>query len=380
MPHTASTLFVIEDNPTQSETLIDILEADGLHPIVCMSGKEALAACDRQVAYVAILDLRLPDMDGLDLLQRLKGRIPEIKVIINTAYASLESAIEAVNLGAFAYVQKMGDVDELLAHVHRAFHEHLAMYSERLEHEVSARTCELSRANSALREEIAAHKQAEEQLQAALQQKIMLLNEVQHRTRNNMTVISALLGFQSKYAEDERIQAILNTIQARIDAMSMIHAKLHHENLMDVDIAEYIGELAELIEHKCAFAHPASLKRITVSRDVEPYTLIIDNALSFGLMLHEILSNAVTHGFPNERSGEIRISFHITPQGERELRVHDTGVGLPDGFDFTQSHTLGFSLIEMMARSLRGTVAIYRHAPGTEVVVRFNEPQYRRRF
>ncbi|GAK51859.1 signal transduction histidine kinase [Candidatus Moduliflexus flocculans] len=372
----ASTLFVIEDNPTQSETLMDILEAEGLHPIACFSGKEALVVCERQTAYVAILDLRLPDMDGLEVLQHLKKQIPEIKVIINTAYASLESAIEAVNRGAFAYVQKMGDVDELLAHVHRAFHEHLATYSERLEREVSIRTIELSQANMALRKEILAHKQAEEQLHATLQQKTFLLSEVQHRTRNNLTVISALLGFQANYAGDPHTQAMLTAVQARLDAMALLHAKLHREDLMTVNVPEYVTELAEMLVHNDYMAYA---KQVSISYDLEPCSLVIDNALSFGLLCYEILSNACRHAFPDRQAGDIHIQFHTTDEGARELCVRDNGVGLPDGFDVTQTHTLGFYFIGMMARSLRGTVAVYRREPGTEVAIRFNEPQYKSR-
>lgn len=372
----ASTLFVIEDNPTQSETLMDILEADGLHPIACFSGKEALAACGRQTAYVAILDLRLPDMDGLEVLQHLKKQIPEIKVIINTAYASLESAIEAVNRGAFAYVQKMGSVDELLAHVHRAFHEHLATYSERLEREVTIRTIELSQANASLRKEIEAHKQAEEQLHAMLQQKTILLSEVQHRTRNNMTVMSALLGFQANYAGDSHTQAMLNAVQARLDAMALLHAKLHREDLMMVNVPEYVTDLAEMLVYN---DYTTYAKQISISYDLEPFSLVIDNALSFGLLFYEILSNACRHAFSDRQSGNIHIRFHTTDDGVRELCVRDNGVGLPDGFDVTQAHTLGFYLIGMMARALRGTVAVHRCAPGTEVAIRFNEPQYKSR-
>jgi len=117
-----SAILIVEDNAAQLETLQEILRTEHLQPIGCQSGQEALAAIQRQPVNVAILDLRLPDMDGLDVLQQLKQHNPHIKVIINTAYANMETAVAALHREAFAYVQKMGNVEELLAHVHRAFH------------------------------------------------------------------------------------------------------------------------------------------------------------------------------------------------------------------------------------------------------------------
>ena len=377
MPHflASSTLFVIDDNVTQLDTLADILESDGLSLICCRSGEEALAACRQYPASVAILDLRLPDMDGLTVLQQLRAQNPEMKVIINTAHASLESAIDAINLGAFAYVQKMGDVGELLAHVHRAFHVQVATYSERLAQEVTARTAELSRANAILREEIAAHTRAEEELQATIRQKSALLNEIHHRTRNNMSVMSALLNFQAKYAGDAHTQQMLNAVQARIDAMSLIHAKLHASTLMSIEVSEYIKELAETL----AAHYNARPERIRLTYDLTPYSMMIDPAASFALLVHELVSNALRHAFPHHRAGELHIAFHLTNPDERELRVCDSGVGLPEAIDVTQAQTLGFALINMMASSLRGTVVIHRHAPGTEIMIRFNEPTYPQR-
>ncbi|MFQ5640038.1 MAG: response regulator [bacterium] len=157
-------VLVIDDEPAQLKTLSDILETEELQPVCCKTGKEALAACKKHKVNVAILDLRLPDVDGMDLLKQLKQQTPEIKVIINTGYASLESAMAAINEEAFAYVRKMGDVEELLTHVHRAFHAHLTRYSQQLEQQVRKRTAELSRTNKKLKKEIGQKKQMEEAL------------------------------------------------------------------------------------------------------------------------------------------------------------------------------------------------------------------------
>lgn len=154
-------ILVIDDNTSHLRTLADIVESEGLQPLCCQTGREALAACEQHEVHVAVLDLRLPDMDGLALLDALLRSRPQLKVIVHTGYASLDTAMAAVNRGAFAYVQKMGNIEELLAHIHRAFHTYLAGYSEGLEHEVEQRTQAFIRANDDLRSEVAERRQIE---------------------------------------------------------------------------------------------------------------------------------------------------------------------------------------------------------------------------
>ena len=154
-------ILIIDDDEAHLKTLSDILELEELRPICCTTGKCALEAVKNYSLNVAILDLRLPDINGLELLKQLKGQNPDIKVIVNTGYASLESVMTALNREAFAYVKKMGDIEELLAHVHRAFHAHLAVYSDKLEREVNKRTAELAQANKKLIIDITRRKQAE---------------------------------------------------------------------------------------------------------------------------------------------------------------------------------------------------------------------------
>lgn len=154
-------ILIIEDDRLQMKMLASLLETEDLEPICCRTGREALTASQQQSVNVAILDLQLPDMDGVELLKQLKAQNPHIKIIINTGYPTLESAMAAVNHEAFAYVQKMGNVEELLTHVHRAFHRHLADYSEVLEGQVKDQTDELLETNQELRKEITERKQAE---------------------------------------------------------------------------------------------------------------------------------------------------------------------------------------------------------------------------
>ncbi len=153
-----SPILVIDDDARQLESLANIFELDGLSPICCQTAAEARKVCQQQRINVAILDLRMPDVNGLELLKELKKINPEIKIIIHTAYASIDSAISAVNEEAFAYIQKLGNVGELVSHVHRAYHIHYVNYSEALEEAIKQRDIDLHRANIVLKKELSARK------------------------------------------------------------------------------------------------------------------------------------------------------------------------------------------------------------------------------
>ena len=129
-------VLVVDDDSGQIRTLSDCLDIEDLDAVCCHSGREALDVCLREPLNVAIIDLRLPDMEGMELLHQLREINPEIQVIIHTGHATLESAMEAVSVEAFAYVEKMSDPQKLMNHVHNAFIQHFEKYSERLRQEI----------------------------------------------------------------------------------------------------------------------------------------------------------------------------------------------------------------------------------------------------
>lgn len=160
----SSRILIIEDDPAQLQTLSDIIISEGFQPVCCQSDEEALDALKEEKINVAILDLKLGNIDGMSVLRKLKVNHPEIKIIIHTAHASIESAVAAVNEEAFAYVTKMDSIDILLAHVHRAFYEHYVKHTEILQEEVDKRTKDLKKANRNLKKEITERKKAEQAL------------------------------------------------------------------------------------------------------------------------------------------------------------------------------------------------------------------------
>lgn len=167
-----SRVLVVEDHPSELRLIVDLLAGEGFDVVGCGTAAEALDHVQQEDVGVAVIDLRLPDLSGTQLLDLLRAKRQAVRVIIYTGYGSYESAKEALNLGAFAYVEKVGDPGELLRHVHRAVLSNIDAYalelegvvgernraqaaltraSEQLELRVRERTAELDQVNAALR-------------------------------------------------------------------------------------------------------------------------------------------------------------------------------------------------------------------------------------
>jgi PAS domain S-box-containing protein len=145
-------VLIVEDDAAQLQTLGDILRDEGFHVHGCTTGASALRYLDSAPPVdVAVVDLRLPDLDGNQLLEEIRNRNSDIRVIIHTGYGSFGSAKDAVNSGAFAYVEKLGNPDELIRHVHRAVTQRVQQSNVQLEAAVAARTTELQESESRLR-------------------------------------------------------------------------------------------------------------------------------------------------------------------------------------------------------------------------------------
>ena len=181
-------VLIVEDQALQRELLLDILQHEGLQAIGCATAKEALEFVKRGDVGVAVIDLKLPDLSGTQLLEQLRHQHQNIRVIIFTGQGSYDSAKEAVNLGAFAYVEKGGDPANLLKQIHRAMLTNIDRYAielervilernraqealqhahDQLETRVKERTHELVQTNNALEAEIARRRRIEDALQQA---------------------------------------------------------------------------------------------------------------------------------------------------------------------------------------------------------------------
>ncbi|GIK43561.1 MAG: response regulator [Chloroflexi bacterium] len=225
----------------------------------------------------------------------------------------------------------------------------------KLERRVEERTAELTLANLQLQHEIAERKQAENQLRASLKEKEVLLKEIHHRVKNNLQIISSLLNLQSHYIDDPENRQIFRESQHRVRSMALIHEKLYRtDNLAQIDLGEYIRDLAFYLFR----AYDAKSKEVSFCLEASPVYIGIDTAVPCGLIINELVTNALKHAFPNGNGGEIRISLQVTPQDQLTITIRDNGVGFPLSTDLSQSKSLGLQLVNTLVSQLEGVITM----------------------
>lgn len=212
-----------------------------------------------------------------------------------------------------------------------------------------------------------ARKRVDDNLKISLHEKDLLLKEIHHRVKNNLQIISSLLGMQSVSTKIQALAPLLKESQNRVKAMALMHEKLYRSaNLAQIDFAQYIRDLGASLMH----AYGIDPQRITLTVQAESVALNIDTALPCGMILNELVSNALKHAFPPGKCGEIRIALSITPDHQGRLRVQDTGVGLPETSTIERTESLGLKLVKLFTEQLNGTLDI-RREQGTIFTITF---------
>lgn len=202
--------------------------------------------------------------------------------------------------------------------------------------------------------DITYRRKMEEQIRASLEEKELLLREIHHRVKNNLQIIISLFNLQSHYVNDQKAFAALKEGQDRIKSMALIHERFYQNEGLMIDFDEYIKRLVENL----LISFNITPGRITYKINAEKISLDIDSAVPCGLIINELVSNSIKHGFSEEEQGEILIGFHSLQDGKVELTVRDTGKGLPDDFNVEESDSLGMQLINALANQLDGNLLI----------------------
>jgi PAS domain S-box-containing protein len=216
--------------------------------------------------------------------------------------------------------------------------------------------------------DITERKNASDKLKEALNEKEMLLKEVYHRVKNNLQVVSSLINLQAGNVNNEETAELLKQSADRIKAMALLHEKLYHsKDLARIDFNDYIRSLVDHL----LFGYGTHSDKITLKMNIDKVFLGVDTAIPCGLIINELLSNALKHAFPGDRLGEIGINF-TRDQSEYILTIADNGVGLPSELDFKKSNSLGLQLVDTLTNQLMGTMNLDR-ANGSTFTLRFTE-------
>lgn len=213
--------------------------------------------------------------------------------------------------------------------------------------------------------DITQRKRAEEQVKASLGEKEVLLREIHHRVKNNLQVISSLLSLQAHQVGDVQAKGAFEDSQHRVRSMALIHENLYRsENLASIRFDEYIRVVSSELWRSF------NTSRVRKVIRTEPITLELDKALPCGLILNELVTNALKHGFPGERGGNVAISLEAVNQSNLRLEVHDDGVGFPPERDFRSMTSMGMTLILSLADQVGGKIVMERNH-GTKMVLEF---------
>ena len=204
--------------------------------------------------------------------------------------------------------------------------------------------------------DITQQKLTEETLQSSVQEKSALLNEVHHRVKNNLQVITSLLRLESRRSTVDDTKAVLGDMQARIRAMALLHESLYRSGTFaSVDLGNYLRQLATQ-----AFQTQATNSgAVQLELKLGSVQVGMDQAIPCGLLINELISNCLKHGFPPGVTGLVRVELQPleTPNHWR-LCVSDSGVGLPENFEDKRKDSLGLQLVGDLARQLGGKSAI----------------------
>ncbi len=207
-----------------------------------------------------------------------------------------------------------------------------------------------------INENITDRRDMEERVRESLREKEVLLKEIHHRVQNNLQIVSSLLRLQSSRIENSVAKEALQDMQNRVRSMALIHEHLYRsDNLARVDMAAYLKTLCQQVFR----AMVATNREITIQMHLDSLFLEMDQAIPFGLLVNELVSNAFKHAFPAGGKGQVVVDFHLMPEREEwRLRVADNGIGLPADFDISKNTSLGLQLVVDLTRQIGGQLAI----------------------
>jgi two-component sensor histidine kinase/CheY-like chemotaxis protein len=296
-------VLLVEDNRGDARLVCEMLRscADGAFEIECTASvHEALAALapERRCAEVILLDLGLPDEQGLQTLRRVMAAACDIPIVVLTGQHDEDAARSAIKDGAQDFLNK-GQLD-----------------GDRLRRVI----------------EYAIERQKmHDQLQSSLEAKDVLLREVHHRVKNNLQVIQSLLRMQA----------------------ASVHERLYQtSDVKDLPVESYLRDLFD----GAVDSRSLEQGRIQLKLDAENVPLSLERAVPFGLLINELVCNSLKHGFRDGRAGTVEIEVHRKESGTH-IAVKDDGIGLPPNFDVTASPSMGLQVAAGLARQLGGKLA-----------------------
>jgi two-component sensor histidine kinase len=343
-------IVMVDDSAADRRLCRELLKESHASPLEFFEASNAvqgLETCARESPDCVLLDYKLPDMTGLEFLGQLcpeeSVAAPKVAVVMLTGVASEQVAVKAMRAGAQDYLLK----DRISA-------EGLSMAVRKSTEKVSL---------------IRALREGKDRLERSVAEKEVLIQEVHHRVKNNLAVIASLLRLQSTTLSDERLATALRESQNRVESMALIHEQLYaNGNLREIDLAKHASLLANNLFHSYGVEPGRITFQVSIEPSIEllvkPMMLGVDQAIPAGLILNELLSNALKHAFPRGRRGSVAIEVKRR-HGLIELSVQDDGIGVPPDVELARPNSLGMQIIKILTRQLKGSFQLVCGHPAT---------------
>ncbi|PSJ42948.1 sensor histidine kinase [Allosphingosinicella deserti] len=335
-------ILYIDDDDGLRRLIQRALRRRGFDVDLAASGGEGVAKARAGAYDLIAMDHYMPGQDGLATLSALKS-VPDCPpVVYVTGSDETRIAVAALKAGAADYVVKsIGDdfFDLLASSFTQAIERvHLRSAKERVEEELRASNARLE----------------------------TLLREVNHRVANSLQLVSAFVHMQASLLKDGAAQAALQETQQRVQAIAHVHRRLYSSGDVEfVSMDEYLRALVAELEQ--TWSTPQSPRRLTLGAD--PVRLTADRAVSLGVIVNELVSNACKYAYPPETDGEVRIRLSRESEHEFLLSVEDDGEGLPSDGSI-KGTGLGTKLIKAMAKSLQADLAYDTDHAGVRALLR----------
>ena len=391
-----ASVLIADDVPANLYLLESILKGNGFEVITAKNGAEALAAVIEKAPSLVITDIMMPVMDGFELCRRIKAdtTICHIPVIFYTStYTEEKDEQLSKSLGVDRFVVKPKKPDELVRIIREVLDqsaagrppavkepiddemELLRQYNEVLFHKLEKKMGQLEG-------EIAERRRAEDQLQRlneeletrvtertaqlnkSLHEKELLLKEIHHRVKNNLQIVASLLHIPARQISDPAVLAILDESQNRVKAMALVHERLYRsDDISSIDMGDY----AKFMGTSLVRFYGVGAAQVKFEVEMPDVRFDINRAIPLGLLLNELLSNALKHAFPAGRKGNITLTGEQAGDSVR-ITVQDDGCGIPATLDWKDTQSLGLRLVNSLTEQLSGTIELDRTS-GTKFTI-----------
>lgn len=354
-------VLIVEDHAELAAWLAEMLETE-YAVATAADGEEGLRMAGTWRPDLILTDLMMPGLSGQEMMEALREdpELAHTPVVVLSARPDADLRAALLEKGALDYVEKPVRGTELRARVHNLVE--LTRSRALLQSDLDSTVQDVQQlaGESATRRRI---------LERTLAEKQALLQELHHRVKGNLQTIASLLSLQIRAVQDEPARIALHETRGRVAALATVHEMLYRRG--DSASVPMLGYLRALVRQTVR-TYGISPQRVSVVVEGDDVVLDADRAIAAGLIAHELVSNALRHAFPDERTGSLRVGFADGPDGALHLLVEDDGVGMPAE---PRAGAMGLDLVRTLARQLDARVETRQDGGGTRVHVLFHRAE-----